>query len=259
MWSRLLPVLAAGALGTAAIVLLTMPGRSTSPAAPLLTEIERIAEAAGFGLDQVTLTGHRFTVDSDVFDAIGLDHARTMLTFDSRAAKERIERLPWVERASLTRIVPDRVDVHITERIPFAVWRKGARYVLIDKTGRELALVPPDAMPALPRLAGVGAAGAAGELFRELAAHPALLRQVTLAERVGDRRWTLRLANGVSVHLPEGRESAALTRAAALLGSGTIRASEVDLRVLTRVLVRPKARAAAWSRPSAAGAADDRS
>ena len=40
-----------------------------------------------------------------------------MLSFDSRAAQERIERLPWVERASIERVFPDRLEVRITERV----------------------------------------------------------------------------------------------------------------------------------------------
>ena len=55
------------------------------------------------GLTQVSVTGHRYTPDSDILDAVGLDDARTMLSFDSRAAQDRIERLPWMERASIER------------------------------------------------------------------------------------------------------------------------------------------------------------
>ena len=41
-----------------------------------------------------------------------------MLSFDSRAAQDRIERLPWVERASIERVLPDRLEVRVSERSP---------------------------------------------------------------------------------------------------------------------------------------------
>ena len=70
-----------------------------------------------------------------------------MLSFDSRAAQDRIERLPWVERASVERVLPDRLEVRVSERSPVAVWRRGDRNFLIDGSGRVLAAIPRDAMP----------------------------------------------------------------------------------------------------------------
>ena len=123
-------------------------------------------ELAGYGLTQVSLTGHRLTPDSDIFDAIDLASAPTMLSFDSRATRKRESRpCPGSSKASIERVFPDRLEVHITERTPFAVWRLGGRHYLIDKTGRVLATVPPNTAPALPRVAGEGAAAEAAALF----------------------------------------------------------------------------------------------
>jgi cell division protein FtsQ len=226
------------AIAFLAFLAMTPPERGRQPPRPLLAEIEQLVEIAGFGLHQVAVTGHRFTFDGDIFDAVDLAHARTMLGFDTRAAKERIERLPWVERASIERIIPDRLEVHIVERAPFAVWQLGQQTFLIDKSGRRLDLVKREAMPALPRIAGEGAPGEAAALYALLATHPALLNQVTLAERIGERRWTLRLAGGGAIELPATGESEALARAAVLTRAGAARMSEIDLRVEGRTLLR---------------------
>jgi cell division protein FtsQ len=206
--------------------------------APILPDIERLAEAAGLGLQQVAVSGHRFTPDGDIFDALGLDEARTLFSFDSRAAKARIERLPWVERASIERIIPDRLEVHVLERTPFAVWQAEGRTFLIDRSGRVLTGIAQDAMPALPRLAGEGAPREAAALSGLLARHPGLLARVKLAERVGGRRWRLNLADGGAIELPASGEREALARAVALAGRGVAAASEIDLRAEGRTLVR---------------------
>jgi cell division protein FtsQ len=216
--------------------------RPLSSPAPALAELERLIELAGFGLTQVSVTGHRYTLDSDIFDAIGLENAHTMLSFDTRAAQDRIERLPWVERASIERVLPDRLEVRIWERSASAVWRRGERSFLIDRSGRLLAAVPGEAMPSLPRIAGEGAAGEAAALHTLLAEHSAFMARVASAERVGQRRWRLRLADGGTVELPAHGEEEAIARALRVAAARVPGAIDIDVRVPARTLVRgPKA------------------
>ena len=163
-----------------------------------------------------------------------------MLSFDSRAAQDRIERLPWVERASIERVLPDRLEVRVSERSPVAVWRLGDRNFLIDKSGRILGgrSRGRDAVAAARgrrrRRHGGGPA-----LSTLLAGHPALMARVELAERVGGRRWMLRLADGGTVQLPAARRSARrLARALRVAGARGPEVSEIDVRVPERTLVR---------------------
>src|SRR6185295_10856890 len=132
-------------------------------------------------------------------------------------------------------------EVHITERTPFAVWRLGGRHYLIDKTGRVLATVPPSMAPALPRLAGDGAAPEAAGLLALLAGYPDLARRIEVAERVGERRWTLRLLGGGAIELPADGVAEALTRATALAAAAREAGIDaIDLRVAGRALVRER-------------------
>jgi cell division protein FtsQ len=226
--------LTAGALAAIALFL-AAGGRAP---APILPEIERLADAAGLGLQQVAVSGHRFTPDGDIFDALRLEEARTLLSFDSGAARQRIERLPWVERASIERIIPDRLEVRIVERAPFAVWHAEGRTFLIDRSGRVLTPIAPDAMPALRRLSGEGAPREAAALHELLGGHAGLLDRVKLAERVGGRRWRLHLADGSTIELPVSGEREALARGLALARSGVARGGEIDLRADGRILLR---------------------
>jgi cell division protein FtsQ len=218
-----------------------------------LAQVERAAELAGLGLQQVTLTGHRFTTDSDIYAALELDNIRTLLTFDARAAQARIEELPWIERASIDRMGPDSIDVRVFERVPFAVWRSGEKNWLIDRSGRKLQVVPATLMPELLRVAGEGAAREAAALSAALAAFPQIARQVEVAERVGMRRWTLRLVGATSALLPAEGEAEALAQLARLLGAGLAGAKSIDLRVHARVLVRQGGDGAAPVEQAAAG------
>jgi cell division protein FtsQ len=211
-------------------------------AGTVLAKLETWAQLAGLGLDQVTLIGHRYTADTDIFEAIGLKRARTMLSFDPAAAQARLAELPWIQQASLERVFPDRLEVRVTERTPVAVWGRGERSFLIDGAGRTLAQVPAEVMPELPRVTGEGADSAAAGLFAVLAPFPDLKARIASAERVGGRRWTLRLNGGGAIQLPVEGEAQALAQAAGLLATGFGR-GEIDVRAAGRAIVREAPRA----------------
>jgi cell division protein FtsQ len=217
----------------------------------VLAQLESLAAAAGLGLDQVVLIGHRYTADMDIFEAINLRRARSLLTFDSASTQARITELPWIAEASISRVFPNRLEVRVSERAPVAVWTRGPTSYLIDATGRRLSVVAADLLPALPRVSGADGDHAVSGLIALLATAPELSQRVRVAERVGGRRWTLWLEGGGSVLLPAVEEVQALAQASQLLAGGFTRTA-IDLRTAGRVIVREGARAsqAHWTGPA---------
>jgi cell division protein FtsQ len=210
----------------------------------------------GFGIDQVTLTGHHFSFDRDVFDALDLANVRTFAALDTAAVKSRIERLPWVDAAELTRVYPGELEIRVTERKPYALWQRTDRHYLIDKTGRVLAAVGGDSLPDLPRFAGEGAAAEAAGLMENLARYPEIASRLSEAERVSERRWKLKLANATTIELPADGEVGALeelSRDAALVRLVAAGRTTLDFRGPGRVAVRPEAPAEAAGTASNTG------
>lgn len=204
-------------------------------------ELERLARFAGFGIDQVALEGHRMSFDGEIFDAMDLGNVRTFAALDSAAVKARIERLPWIDTAELSRVYPGRLEVRVTERTPYALWSRADRRYLIDKTGRVLAAVSGEALPDLPRFAGEGAASEAAGLMETVARYPAIASRLAEAERVSERRWTLRLTNGSTLVLPADNEVGALemmARDSELLALVNAGGNSLDFRGPGRVAVR---------------------
>lgn len=226
-----------------ALALAGIVGASLAWAAATLDQ-DRIASALGFGIDQVSLSGHRFTSDRDIFDALDLSAARSLASFDPEATGKRFEQLAWVKSAEISRVWPDQIHVRVTERSAFAIWEHDGTASLVDATGRVLGPVRPDASLALPRFTGAGANLAAAALWSTLDRHPALKGRVLRAERIGARRWTLVLNGGVHVHLPADGEATALARLAAEPQLATRLdgpAGVIDLRAPGRIAHRTEA------------------
>jgi cell division protein FtsQ len=200
--------------------------------------------AAGFGIDQVSLTGQRYTLDSAVFDALDLGNVKTFAALDMAAALKRIERISWVDTAQISRVFPGMLNVQISERIPAAIWSRGNKNYLIDATGRTLGPVSENNGWVLPRLAGEGANVDAPLLLTAIARHKDIEAQFDHAERIAERRWSVALANGSRIELAADREVEGLDQVAAsstlrqaVLGAATV----VDVRTAGRAVMRPAA------------------
>ena len=203
-----------------------------------------LASTFGFGIEQVSLTGHRFTSASDLFDALDLKSARSLATFDPVSTRTRFERLPWVQSVEISRVWPSQLAIRVTERQPFAIWERGESAELVDVTGRQLGPIKRDAVLDLPRISGEGANAAAAQLFAVLDRYPAIRSRLLRAERLSDRRWTLELTGGGRIHLPSDGETSALARLAAepqLAGIVAKPGQIIDLRSPSKIAIRAAA------------------
>ncbi len=243
----------AAAVITLACLAMLYGGRHVNAASRYLPDVDAVARLAGFGIDQVSLTGYQFALDRDVFNALDLGNVKSIVSLDAAAVKDRLERLPWIATAELKRVYPNRLEVRVTERKPFAVWARGDRSYLIDESGRVLTGLGSAKFPDLPLISGEGAAAEASALMGLVARYPDIARRLSEAERVGERRWTLKLAGGVTLKMPPDGEAHVLESisrnpelARLISGEGSI----IDFRAPGRVTVRA-AEAAPGAGPAA--------
>jgi cell division protein FtsQ len=172
--------------------------------------LDDLAVHAGLGVNQISVVGFRNVLSDDIFAAIGVDKASSLLSYDTAAARARLEALAWVERAEISRVLPDGLVVAIRERAPFAVWQHHQLAFLIDADGRTLEPTAPAEHKDLPLVVGDGADAAARGLVQLLRAYPVVLSRLQAAVRVGGRRWDLKLADGITAMLPEVAPETAL-------------------------------------------------
>lgn len=197
--------------------------------------------AAGLMVADVTLIGRSNASRAELIAALAVNRGDPILAVAPRAARERLEALGWVEKASVARRMPGQVLVHIVERRPFALWQNDGALFLIDRSGAVISDQGLARFAVLPVVVGGDAAGRAGDLMDMLANQPELFTRVRAAVRVGGRRWDIHLDNDVTVRLPESGAAEAWGRLAELNDSHGIidRALlSIDLRLPDRLVVR---------------------
>ena len=172
----------------------------------------KLAGLVGMAAEDIKIQGQTHHEPETLLAAIGVTPGGSLIGFDASVARRILENLDWVASAKVQRLFPNQIEIAVTERDPFAIWQRGDAYYVIDKSGAAMSGLPASQMVKLPLVSGEGANLAAAELVNQLEAYPDLMLQVKAASRVGDRRWTLYLDNGVSLLLPETGWAEALAK-----------------------------------------------
>ncbi len=178
----------------------------------LLALAENTTSVAGFAIERVDVAGNVETSPIDIVQELGLDGHTSLITLDLDEARNSILALPWVQTADIRKIYPDVIDVKLAERQAFGIWQHGQELSLIEKSGRIIAPLSQEKFTTLPLYVGYGADSNAAEIDAMLKRWPDLKRRIRAHIRVADRRWDIRLDNGVTVRLPEKGVDTALDR-----------------------------------------------
>ncbi len=206
-----------------------------------VTVVDAVTEPLGLSIERIDVSGYSETSEIDILQEIWSTGATTLPALDAEAARRSIEAMPWIESATVEKEYPNRVRIALVERKPFALWQRDQDLWIVDRDGREIVPYATTRFTDLPFVVGPGAAREAVDILDKMALVPELDQRIKAYVRVGDRRWDLRLDNGVVIRLPEMEpiEAAAavmrLDRDEGLL-SRDIEA--VDLRLEDRVVIK---------------------
>ena len=58
---------------------------------------------------------------------------------DLPGIKEKVERMPWVKSAAVSRVLPNSIRVHVFERVPAAIVKTNEGTILVDAEGSVIA------------------------------------------------------------------------------------------------------------------------
>ena len=90
--------------------------------------------------DDIEITGLQNVTRYQIMEVMGGDIGRNIFFVPLTERKAALEKIPWVESASVMRFVPNRLRIEIHERTPVAFARVGSKILLIDPVGTLMDL-----------------------------------------------------------------------------------------------------------------------
>ncbi|WP_319797537.1 cell division protein FtsQ/DivIB [Nitrobacter sp.] len=174
-----------------------------------------LANAAGFRISSVTVNGRKQLTQDEVLAAGGVNGRSSLLFLDAAGVRDSLKADPWVADATVLKLYPGALQIDITERRPFALWQEDGKLSVIADDGVVLEPYVTRRFASLPLVVGKGAETRARDFLALVAQYPVVNNQLKAAILVGERRWNLRLKDGLDIRLPEndvGRALAALVK-----------------------------------------------
>jgi len=208
---------------------------------------DQAANAVGFNITNLTVTGHNQLTKEEVLAAARVTGRSSLLFLDVDATRERLKANSWIADATVRKLLPGQLQIEIKEREPFAMWQKDRRLSVIADDGTVLEGFVAPQLLTLPLVVGRGAETRAKEFIALLDRFPAIRDQVRASILVGERRWNLRLKNGLDVRLPETGVAGALEQLVTLEREAKLLTRDIvaiDMRLSDRVTVRLSEKAA---------------
>ena len=156
--------------------------------------------------DAVEISGVRNASPRQVMEVAGADIGKNIFYVPLEERQRQLEQIPWVEKASVMRLLPNRIAVAIQERTPVAFAQIGPRISLIDAGGVVMG------MPA----------------NRQIKYSFPVIRGITETEPLSSRAAAMKIYNRLVSEL--GSTDGATATGSANGGAGYVRQlSEVDL------------------------------
>jgi cell division protein FtsQ len=174
-----------------------------------------IANSVGFRITTVAINGRKQLTQDEVLGIGGVSGRSSLLFLDAAAVRGKLKADPWIADATVLKLYPGRLQIDIVERSAFALWQQDGRLSVIADDGAVLEPYLSRRFVSLPLVVGKGAETHARDFLALLSRYPQVHAATKAAVFVGERRWNLRLKDGLDIRLPEqdvGKALAELSR-----------------------------------------------
>ena len=126
----------------------------------LKTYLERDPRFRITGASHIQAAGLTEVTRAQLLPVFGEDIGRNVFFVPLNERRKELEAIPWIQRATVMRVLPDQIRVDLVERRPVAFTRRGQLIGLVDANGVLLDM-PPAAMAAhhysFPVITGIDA------------------------------------------------------------------------------------------------------
>jgi cell division protein FtsQ len=200
-----------------------------------------LANSAGFRITTVAINGRKQLTQDEVLASGGVNGRSSLLFLDAAGVRDRLKANPWIADATVLKLYPGQLQIDIVERSAFALWQQDGRLSVISDDGTVLEPYLSSRFVSLPLVVGKGAETRAKDFLALLARYPQVHAVAKAAIFVGERRWNLRLKDGLDIRLPENDVGNALASLSKLDKEDRLFSRDivaVDMRLPDRLTVQ---------------------
>src|ERR1700753_2725426 len=169
-----------------------------------------LANSAGFRIATVAINGRKQLTQDEVRAIGGVNGRSSLLFLDAETVRDKLKANPWIGDATVLKLYPNRLQIDIVERSAFALWQQDGHLSVIADDGAVLEPYVTPRFAKLPLMVGKGADTHARDFLALLDRYPQVRAVTKAAIFVGERRWNLRLQDGLDIRLPENDVDTAL-------------------------------------------------
>lgn len=124
-------------LAFAALLIL---GGFTTAVLALRSELEHDSRFRIAGAADIQAAGLTEVSRSDMMPVFGEDIGRNVFFVPLNERRKQLESIPWIEHATVMRVLPDQIRVNVVERQPVAFTRQSQQIGLVDANGILLSM-----------------------------------------------------------------------------------------------------------------------
>ena len=106
------------------------------------TYLERDSRFRIGGTGNIRTTGLSEVTRADLLPVFGEDVGRNVFFVPLTERRKQLEKIPWIEKATVMRVLPDELRISVVERRPVAFVRHGQQIGLVDANGVLLSMSP---------------------------------------------------------------------------------------------------------------------
>lgn len=200
-----------------------------------------MANSAGFRITSVVINGRKQLSQDEILAIGGVSGRSSLLFLDADGVRDKLKANAWIADATVLKLYPGQLMIEITERKAFALWQEAGRLSVIADDGALLEPYVSRRFLSLPLVVGKGADTQARDFLALLARYPQVNAVTKAAIYVGERRWNLRLKDGLDIRLPEQDVGNALVALSKLDKDDRLFSKDIvaiDMRLPDRLVVQ---------------------
>jgi len=169
-------------------------------------KVEKYSEKFGYVIKEVEVRSensyeHCVELSEQALLSKYKDHSTIL--FSTNDLKEEIVSTDCIDKITVRKIFPSKVELIVSHKIPTAIWQDRKVFYFITTAGEVMKIRNNKNLDRFILVTGSKSPRKVTSLVKFLSEEKEVFSKISSAEWVGDRRWNIKFNNGIKLMLPE--------------------------------------------------------